>query len=77
VIIDFNADYIPIIKHAAGVLFIGYAANNHEEKEFLLEIERLGIPCVYRAHGDIASIQEGIYVTLDPVNGTILAKKHG
>jgi pyruvate kinase len=77
VIIDFNSDYIPILKHAAGVLFIGYAVNNHEENEFLQEIERLGVPCVYRAHGDIASVQEGIYVTLDPVNGTILAKKHG
>lgn len=77
VIIDFNSDYIPILKHAAGVLFIGYASNNHEENAFLQEIEKLGVPCVYRAHGDIASVQEGIYVTLDPVNGTILAKKHG
>ncbi len=33
--------------------------------------------CAQYRIADIASVQEGIYVTLDPVNGTILAKKHG
>ncbi|NDE63441.1 MAG: pyruvate kinase [Chlamydiae bacterium] len=77
VIIDFQPEYVPILKYAAGVLFVGYAENNQEEEQFLLEIAQLGIPCVYRAHGDISSVQEGLFVTLDPVNGTILAKKHG
>jgi pyruvate kinase len=76
-LIDFQNRYVPILKYAAGIIFISQQENNEEEKDFLEAIKELKIPCVYRAHGDLKAMHKGLFVTLDPLNGVILAKKNG
>lgn len=76
-LIDFQQKYMPMLKYAAGVVFSSQQENSDEERQFLKAIKELGIPCIYRARGDARGIKKGLFVTLDPVNGVILAKKHG
>ncbi|MFZ4673184.1 MAG: pyruvate kinase [Chlamydiia bacterium] len=76
-LIDFQKRYLPILKYAAGVIFTGQQENGEEEKDFLEAMKGLNIPCIYRARGDLRAIHKGLFVTLDPLNGVILAKKHG
>jgi pyruvate kinase len=75
-LIDFNQQYVPMLKYASGVIFMSHKENSEEEENFLKAMEKLNIPFIYRARGDVHGIQQGLFVTLDPINGVILAKKH-
>jgi pyruvate kinase len=77
VLIDYRPEYSVILKYVAGAILIRHSENSEEEKKFLEDVEKMGIPCVYRAHGNPLAIKKGLYVTLDPLNGVVLAKKRG
>lgn len=63
--------FLPILKHAAGVILQNYIGDTASEKYAALVAKTFDISVMSRADGAMSILQEGDEVTLDPQKGLI------
>lgn len=63
--------YLPVLKHALGIVLQNHPEDIDSEKHVNLAAKALGIPILVRADGAISLLQEGQLVTLDPQKGIV------
>jgi len=63
--------FLPILKHAAGVILQNYIGDTASEKYAALVAKTFEIPVMTRADGAMASLQAGEEITLDPQRGIV------
>ncbi len=63
--------YLPLLKHAAGIVLQNHPDDILSEKHALLLAKTLDIPMISRAQGAVTLLQEGLLVTLDPKKGIV------
>lgn len=63
--------FLPLLKHAAGVILQNYIGDTASEKYAALVAKTLEISVMTRADGAMSILQEGDQVTLDPQKGLI------
>lgn len=69
--------YLPLIKHAAGVILQNHLEDYASEKYLLLVAKTFEIPVIVRADGAMSIIREGEIITLDPKKGIIYQGAEG
>lgn len=63
--------FLPVLKHAAGVILQNYIADTASEKYAALVAKTFEIPVMTRADGAMSLLQEGEEITLDPQKGLV------
>lgn len=63
--------YVPILKHAIGIVLQNLPEDTDSEKHAQLLAKTLGIPLLMRADGAFNFLKEGQTVTLDPSKGIL------
>jgi pyruvate kinase len=63
--------FLPILKHAAGVILQNYIGDSASEKYAALAAKTFEIPVMTRADGAMSVLQEGEEITLDPQRGLV------
>lgn len=63
--------YLPVLKHALGIVLQNHPDDFESEKQAMLLAKTLAIPIICRADGALSALQEGQQVTLDPENGIV------
>ncbi len=66
-----DSTFLPLLKHASGVILQNYIGDMASEKYAVLLAKTLGIPIMTRADGAMNFLREGEEVTLDPGRGLI------
>jgi len=63
--------FLPVLKHAAGVILQNYIGDTASEKYAALVAKTFEIPVMTRADGAMSLLQEGEEITLDPQRGLV------
>jgi len=63
--------FLPILKHAGGVILQNYIGDTASEKYAALAAKTFEIPVITRADGAMSVLKEGEEITLDPQRGLI------
>jgi pyruvate kinase len=63
--------YMPLLKHASGIILQNYVGDSVSEQVAALIAKTFDIPLMTRADGAMAILKEGEEVTLDPQKGLI------
>lgn len=71
VLLHCDNSFLPILKHAAGIVLQNYIGDSASEKYAEVLAHTFGIPLMARADGAMQILQQGQEVTLDPQKGLI------
>lgn len=66
-----DASYLPLLKHALGLVLQNHPEDSQSEKEAFEIAKTLDIPIVVRADGAMSLLKDGQLVTLDPEKSII------